>query len=533
MTRARLNVQVAYIPLLSSYIGENFFASQEADKQFVVRANYVGQPQQDKDIGIPMPTYAENILPTTQGWESVNYSYRQSSLPGAKFDRLINLKSGTETNILYSPANGKDYVNYAGGWVRGSNSPEFAGVVTHAYIKLRAFVFYERQRLLEYDYPTRVFKDVQFIGLERTNIDGILNANNYLVAWNDTTVFWSSTLDPLDFEPSLSSGAGSQNPTQVRGSIVACLPTADGFIIYTTANAVSAAWSGNIRYPWVFKEVAGSAGIRQIEHVTYESNYDGHFAWTTAGLQIVSKAGAKPIYPEVTDFLVGRLVEEYIGPTAMQSHHNEANTEFESKTQDFTERVPGPHLLQQLQLAQDPWVKLSMVGTRFFCISYGFRDTSYYDYVLVYDASLERWGKLKIRHVDIFHYIHQNYEQPETKIVIGILQIDGTVQTVEPSQWGIGTGVLLYGRLQERNGRWLQLNEIACTTIKEDTPQVLVIPSYTGTELLPSEVPYLAVDLPNTKEWYSRVSGKSMNILFLGSFSFSGIYLNYTRTGTR
>lgn len=534
MTRARLNVQVAYIPFLSSYIGQNTLVSTETEKQFVVRANYVGQPQQDKDIGIPTPIYAENVLPTTQGWTSVNYAYQQAQLSGAKFDRLINLKSGTETNILYSPSGGKDYINYNGQWVKSSESGSFAGIVTHAYIQLRALIFYQRQKLLEYDYADRSLVQKYLKGLEEGNIDGILPANNYLVAWNDTTVFWSSTIDPFDFTPSLSSGAGSQNPTQVRGKIVACLPTSDGFIIYTTANAVSATWSGNIRFPWVFKEIAGSAGITNIEHVTYENNYDGHFAWTTAGLMQVTKSGAKQVFPEITDFITGRIVEQYIGPTQMQNHHNEADTEFESATQDFAERVPGPHLLQQRQLMRDPWVKLALIGSRYFLFSYGYEDTSHYDWIIVYDIVLERYGKLKKRHVDAFQYVRQNYEPKSVNIVIGLLQQDGTVFTVEPTNWGvIGSGVLIYGRLQERNGRWIELHEISCTTIKNDTPQVLVAPSYTGTELLPVEIPYKAADLPNSKKWNCRISGKSLNLIMLGSFSLSGIYLDYTLGGDR
>lgn len=187
---ARLNTQTAFIPFLSTHVGSNVLRSKEEDKQFVIRANYVGQPVQDRDIGIPMPTYAENILPTVQGWQSVFFRERIPGLPGAVFDSIFNLKSGLETNIFFSPSQGAEYTNYAGQWIRSRNISNFAGKVTSAYSKLRSFVFYQRQRIIEYDYSSRAFRFVEFKGLDVRSIDGITAANNYLVAWNETSIFW-------------------------------------------------------------------------------------------------------------------------------------------------------------------------------------------------------------------------------------------------------------------------------------------------------------------------------------------------------
>lgn len=532
MAQARLATQIAYIPLLSSYIGENVLQSTPMDKQFSVRAKFVGDTQQDKDIGIPMPIYAENVLPTSQGWESVHYSSRAKSLAGAKFDQLLVLKSGTETDIMYSPSHGKNYVYYSQlGWVASPEAVNYSGMVTSAYTKLKAFVFYQRQQLLSYDYAQKLFKPELLNGLNIKNIDGILAANNYLIAWNDTTVYWSSTLDPLDFIPSLSSGAGSMNPTQVRGRIVACLPVADGFIIYTTANAIAALWSGNIRYPWSFREIPGSSGIRKIEHVTYESNYDGHFVWSVDGLQSVTKTGAKLIFSEVTDFLSGKLVEEYIGPNHYQSHVNNAKNGFNSATQDFMARELGPNLLQEFLLEEEPWVKLSFIGSRYLIISYGYRVRGEYDWALVYDSILERWGKLKINHVDCFNYVNETSLSSPTKHSIGFLFPNGEIQIVDPALYNQSKGILLYGRLKDRQGQWLDLEGVKCQTLTPLTPALYIIPSYTGADLLPAIVPYLATDTTKVKEWYCRAGGESMNLLFSGSFSLSSIVIDFSLGG--
>ena len=532
MPTVRLNLQSAYLPFLSTYIGDNVLRSTELDKNFVVRNRFVGAEQQDKDIGIPMPTYGENILPTSLGWESVSYSVKVPSKANATFDQIFNLKSGTENNVLYSPSHGKNYISYAGSWVEGPPSTNFSGMVTVAYTKLRSFIFFQKQKVLEYNFSDKGFYNVTLAGLDIKNIDGITAANNALIAWNETTIFWSSFLDPVDFTPSLSSGAGSQNPTQVRGKIVACLPAADGFIIYTTANAIFVSWTDNIRFPWKFTEIKGSSGITSPEHVTYEANYDGHFAWTVNGLQLVTRTGAKPVFTELTDFLTGNLVEEYIGPTPNQSHVNLAG-EFNSGTQTWLDKVGGPQLTQQIKLSKNPWVKLSFIGARYFILSYGYREEGIYDWAVVYDTSLDRYGKLKIRHVDAFNYVTQSNEEFTVKDSIGFLQQNGQIRVVDFSLPNKGLGILIYGRLREAHGKWIELSDIDIQTVKEDTPSLVLFPTYDGLNPETPEFPFLALDTRNKKHWNSRLAGANVSLMFAGSFSITSLEVTFKPLGDR
>lgn len=533
MTIARLNTQIAYIPLLSSYAGQNVLNSLSWDKQFVVRANFVGETQQDKDIGIPGPIYGENILPTTIGWETANYVQKiRPSDQNYKFNQLINLKSGTDTNVLFSPGQGRNLLNINGVWGSTTYAGNFSGMVTSAYVKLKGLVFYQRQKLFSYNSATGVTEEVFLDGLNLSNIDGIAAANNYLIAWNETTIFWSSNTDPLDFKPSLSSGAGSQNPTQVRGKIIACLPMAGGFIIYTTLNAISATWSGNIRYPWSFNEIPGSSGIRDPEHVSYESNYDGHYAWTVNGLELVTKSGSRPIYPELTDFFTGKLVEEYIGPTQYQAQVNTV-PDFNSATQAELENIPGPNLLQKIRLVEEPWVKVTLVGSRFVVISYGYRDKGQYDWAIVYDIALKRFGKLKFRHTDCFNYLPQTLGENQTKEVIGFLRADGAIYIIDPSLYGEGHGVLIYGRLKDRQGQWIDLEGVKMQSLRRETPNLFVYPSFSGSRIEQPIIPFLAEDSGEVKEWYCRAGGDSMNLVFSGQFSMSSLLVEYNIGGSR
>lgn len=532
MPVARLNIQSAFVPFLSTYIGDNVLRSTEYDKNFVVRNRFVGQTQQDLDIGIPVPTYGENILPSNLGWESVSYVTKIPPIPGGKFDQIFNLKSGTENNVLYSPSQGKNYVSYAGNWVAGAPDVNFAGMVTVAYTKLRSFILYQRQKVIEYNYANKAFAPVLLNGLDINNIDGITAANNALIAWNETTIFWSSFIDPLDFTPSLSSGAGSQNPTQVRGTIIACLPAADGFIIYTTANAIAASWTDNIRYPWKFTEIKGSSGIVSPEHVTYESNYDGHFAWTVNGLQLVTKTGAKAVFTELTDFLTGNSVEEYIGPTPNQSHLNFASG-FNSNSQAWLLRSQGPQLTQRFAILKNPWVKLSFIGARYFVLSYGYREEGQYDWAIVYDTSLNRYGKLKIRHVDAFNYVTQSYEEVTVKESIGFLKDTGQIDVVDFSLNGNGLGILIYGRLREAHGKWIEISDIDIQTNKDDTPTLVLFPTYDGLNPEVPEFPFLALDTRNKKHWNSRLAGANITLLIAGSFSLSSLEVGFKPLGDR
>lgn len=533
MPTGRLNTQVAFIPFLSTQIGPNVLRATEYSKNFVVRAKYVSPLMQDQDIGIPTPIYGENILPLTNGWESVAFTERiKPQGTFTQFNQLINLKSGTETNILYSPAHGKDFVNYNGQWAPGPQFQNLAGMVTHAYLKLKTYVFYQRQRIMSYNYADKAFHNEVLSGLQLTNIDGITTSNNLLIAWNESTIFWSSAVDPLDFVPSLSTGAGSQNPTQVRGKIVCCLPAAGGFIVYTTSNAIFAQWSGNLRYPWVFTEISGSAGIRSPEHVSYDANYDGHFAWTTVGMQTVTKGKAEAVLPEVTDFLTGKLVEEYIGPTGYQSHQNES-PEFSSQTQDWSTRPQGPSLLQQLTLKEDPWVKVALIGSRYLCISFGYKTKGVYDWVIVYDYSLQRYGKLRFAHTDLFEYQTQTYEQPQVKTIIGFLKADGSVYTVNFAQGIHGKGILIYGRIQESQDHWLELTQVTAQTLRDVNPGLYVIPSHDGVNLEQATVPMQTISTKNLSQWMCRIAGQNLSLLLTGSFSVTAITLEFNILGSR
>ena len=528
----RLNLTAAYIPLCVSFSGQQTVVRNVEDTNYVITNAYSGEGA-DKDLGIPMVIYAENVLPTIQGMQSVSYKVKIPASPSfvLNFDQIIAIRDKGEDRYLFSPAQGINYISKNNIWKAYPFLNKNSGTVTHAYSQQRTFISYARSGIFEYNTILDTFESVIFSGLNADAINGITNANNYVIAWDDTTVYYSSAINPTDFVPSLSSGAGATQVTQVRGKIICCLPTADGFIIYTTANAVSATYTDNIRFPWRFKEIDGSAGINSPEHVSYDANYSGHFAWTESGLMAITKDKANLVFPEITDFITNKLVEEYQGETGLQSHQNQEPL-FSSETQEFTTRAFGKNQIEEYHLTTQPHVKVTFIGSRYLAFSYGYR-TEWFDWVIVYDFALRRFGKLKIYHADCFHSIPTPGAQLVAKDIFGFLKPDGTVVTVDFSDSATDSAVMLFGRIQHTRGKLLEIQEIELTSVRPLATTIEILPSNDGKNFIPAVIPDRFISERNYTKWHSRVTAVNFTLAIKGTFSAVDLLLQVVVRGTR
>lgn len=474
--KIRVNITAAYIPFLSRHIGDQTAVRSVEDTNYVITNAYSGEGA-DKDIGIPLVTYAENVMPAIYGFTSVSYKLQHINRPNYfGFNQAITLRSSDETRAIFTPAAGENFVNNGSGWQSYSFPAKTVGEASWAYIKQNTYICYKRNGVYTYNFGLNTFTPVTFLGLNTSNVDGITSANSYTIAWNSDTVFWSSAINPADFIPSLSSGAGSQKVLALKGAIVACLPLNDGFIIYTTANAVAARYTQNIRFPWNFTEIPGSAGINRAEEVTHEANYEGHFAWTHSGLQLVTPQGAKNIFPEITDFLTCKRVEEWIGETGMQSHQDVAPL-WDSVSQEWETRKFGENHLVEYKLLENPQIKLAFISSRYLAISYGYRIRGQYDYVIVYDFSLKRYGKLKFTHVDCFQYYNPRSYDTNQKENFGFLTKLGAIYTLDFSSVRVDDSVLLFGALRHTRGQDVYLLSADISNIKPNECRISALPS--------------------------------------------------------
>lgn len=388
--------------------------------------------EENLDYDIPQILAGENFVPVANGVKSVSYHRIINPTVNDDFDQIFPLRDEDENTVLFSPSKGKNYRydTVAGAWndqqldlmwqgeipplslaSTSVDTPETAKV-SRAYVDGKTFVAYSKLSLsITLHGPTKdadgsiYFWDSSVPELQRVELEvpgsgviqnlvgvatdkiqigeigGVSNSNGYLLVWSGLRIFWAPfNGTAFDYEPYANgevTGAGSAIPEDILGPITAVIPMSGGFIIFTTKNAIAAFYNANnFASPWIFKSIANAGGIEGYEQAAVEGNLGGLYAYTTGGIQRLTLNAAESAHPDVTDFLGGRYLETF-NPDTLEFSAGAISLEY------FT--------------------KVTFCGQRFLVVSYG----SYpgvYSFALIYDASLQRWGKLRIKHVDAFSY---------------------------------------------------------------------------------------------------------------------------------
>jgi hypothetical protein len=332
-----------------------------------------------------------------------------------------------------------------------------------------------------------------------------------MIAWTSTAIAWSSTVehsnptDPIDFVPSLETGAGGGNVEAAKGPITFCMPHYLGFIIYTDANAVAAVYSGNARFPFNLREIVNSGGVTDISLVSYDSNSGNNYVWSTSGLQIITISQTQTVFPEITDFLGGSYFEDF----------DEDNLQF-----------------VRTQLTSQMLKAINMIADRYLVISYGI---SSFTHALVYDTVQKRFGKLRVPHVSCFEWKQTGANAESPKQTIALLQSNGNVITVD---FGYGSanssGCMLLGKYQLSRARTLTLDEVELENIITGNNFSLYnFASVNGKTFQPPVAGYLALDSGDSRVYTFRQTGINHTLLALGNFYMSSIVLKFHLNGRR
>ena len=532
----RANTLSQHFPFLSIHHGRTIIVPKQ-DQAFAYRANVLQNPSDDdREIGIPQAYYMHNVMPSSEGLQSIGFLSRLPGIPGTvDFNEIYILRDINENRFLYSPSNGKNYVfdGNIGVWASvplvsalAPTIPAF-NIVTVAYINGHTYIFYKKTGMFEYNSTTKVFDSVPITGVNVALLNGITASNGFLIAWDDFNIYRSSGLNALDMTPDITTGAGFSIPNDIKGKILICLALPSGFIIYTTANAIGAIFTQNIRFPFNYTEVNGSAGLTPPQQISWQYNGNYHFVWTRGGLQRIDKSNSMPIYADVSDFLSERIFEDY-----------------NDVTDTFTQTNLGSNLL----------VRLNVIEKRFFVISYGITQ---FTHALVYDLFFKRWGKIKINHVAAFEFSSstvygdvtwngflsltwddfgettwndlatQVLPTEHAKETLAFLQADGTVQTVIFDQTQTADiAVCVLGRYQFVRERLLNLNEIEIDCVQELSNFTLkVLPSIDGTTYLPAVTPYLAINSGKFRKYQCDIWAKNHSLVAKGTFYLASLVL--------
>jgi len=428
--------------------------------------------------------------------------------------------------------------------MRASNSTSFAAsvpqnaFVTTAFVNGKTYIYYQNIGCLYYDQVNKVMQSVTLSGLTNSDIKGITSANGYLIAWDDTTVAWSNVTNPEDLYPSLTTGAGGGPVQYCNGKIMFCLAISGGFLIYCEKNIVSASYTANVRYPYIFSEVAGSGGCQSPSEVTWQGNLSYHYAWTTAGIQQLNKSSSELLFGSATDFL--------------------ANLTFE----DFDESS----LTIALTYLSSPLnTRLSIVMERYVIISYGMNYPNF-THALIYDLALKRWGKLKINHRACFEWnapsiygqveygellnisygqlANTTYGQLANKGVnltevakknIAFLQKDGTIQIVDFDLVGtVADGVLILGKFQfERNKFVIHNRTDVESVLNGNTFDAYILNSINGKDMLAAAKMVTLLEGQMIRKFAKRTTGQNFSLLFVGAFNLTSVLIDVSMAGER
>lgn len=331
-------------------------------------------------LEVPQAYFMQNVLPVARGLQSAHFArvLKPHTYP-TYLEEVHTLRDASGSVALYSPAGGQNliYTKSTGAWTAFPLPAELApSPVTVAHLKGTSYVCYEGTGVFTYDFTTDTFAQVTLLGVDPASVLGVCAANQYLLLYTGQYVAWSNPLNPLDFVPAVG-GAGQSAILANRSEIVVCLPVTEGFIVYTSYNAIFGSYSGNPNVPFYFREIPNSSGIESPEHATGESTGAGHVAWTSSGFMQVASKQAQLIWPELSSAIADGLY----------SVHGSA---------DY------PTVMHKQSLA----VKVSTVGSRYYVVSVKDRISGVADYPVayVYDLALDRWGRLDIPHIDFFEY---------------------------------------------------------------------------------------------------------------------------------
>jgi len=525
-TPFRGNLQSMTFPLLSSLQAPTVIDTR-GDQVFFPSVSTDGQVPTDR--GVPTAFYAHNIMPSTYGFQTINYQNVFAAPEDATVFDEAQLVFATRGTINPTPTGFRSYMAIGKDITSGDNflyvvDVDFLNwrqitggqptipdgtVMTTANVNGVTYIFLSGVGAFFYDDTIDMILTRTLDGLDVSEIIGLASSNGYLFAWKPDAVAWSSVVDVEDFVPSDVSGAGGGSVQEAAGRIITVRATNLGFIIYTEGNAVSVTYSGNEEFPWTFKSILGSGGVADAKQVTRDQNNGAHYAYTTSGLQQISHVKTTTVLPHITDFLGGNIFED-----------------FDYDTDTFTlEEFAGSFKKQ-----------ISLVSDRYVIISYGTPGGSGFTHALVVDLVQSRMGKLKYAHVHCFDRVDITEGVVEVaRKSITFLGQDGLSAYVDfdLSNPAPSDAVLILGKFQLTRSRLVEMQEVHLENIRTGT--VFECFSYTsldGKNLGTPQAGYLLSQGTDTRHYlFDAGSGINCSLLLKGVFNLISYVLWLTHGG--
>ncbi len=509
----RGNLKASSFPLLTELHGRTVIVKGQ-DQNYI--APLAAKEVADSAMGVPQIYYCHNVLPSDVGYKSVGYEeFTAATFPStAGFDDVFVIRSGDGNTALATvDGSGNLYVmeNGTSTWVSPVAFPVPATIagkrVTTAYVSGITFIYFATVGCYIYAFGTSSFVSVTLTGLVASEILGIAGNSGYLLAYSVDTVAWSSKIDPTDFVPSLTTGAGSGAAEGARGAIVTIEEVYGGLIVFCADNAVAATYSGNPRYPYNFIAIQNCGGLVNPNYITAEAGSGTIYAYTKSGMQEVTLRSAKTVFPEVTDYISGNTFEDY-----------------DELSDVLVATETSGSSIQK---------KVAFIADRYLVISYG---TEALTHALVYDLSYKQWGRLKVDHVDCFEFLEypsENVELPKRSIAF--LGATGSIHVVNTDIGASNSsGVMLLGKFQYVRSRFLQLQQVEFENVNQgDTFSLLLLPSLDGKNFESPVSGYLHISAGKLRTYRFHSTALNHTLVAKGAFNATSFVLTFNVSGAR
>tara|TARA_Y100001973_G_C5204952_1_gene340788 strand:+ start:1978 stop:3534 length:1557 start_codon:yes stop_codon:yes gene_type:complete len=480
----------------------------------------------------PAIAYCHNVMPTRQGLNSTELVF---TVPAVQ-SLLDSQNEVIYTNkIVYSTDKNKVTIAFTNineafvldtdtsEWYRlpvllpeptGPDDPiliERTYEVTTGTVNGVTYVYLSNIGCYTYSEDNVALEPVTLTGLDASEVLGVVASGGYLVAYTEDSVAWSSTIDPTDFTPSDVTGAGAGKIQEIQGNILFAVPNSTGFLVYTEGNIVSATLTSSVSYPFKFSSVVGSKGGSKLITTSYESSAREQFTYGDAGLQSVTNTEASNILPDITDFISGKMYEDF---------------DDETMTFNYVDLVASTDIIVKA---------VSFISNRYLVISYGIgianSDLPTFTYALIYDVELSRLGKVKCTHVDVLE-LHNKQEAP-AKTSIGFLSADGKVEYLDWSPTADSNGVVILGKLQYSRERLITLQGLTVSNIfpvaELDVYDRYVLPNFYEAMVKA----YDAASVGNKRIFNILTQAQYHNIIMKGKFNLVDVICKYTIAGRR
>jgi hypothetical protein len=485
----------------------------QMDNKLKNPAGTAANNQDNNPQNLPQVIYAENVMPTETGFSSVGYrELGDTFFAGGFADEIYTLRSGANTWV-FCPAQGRNY------WKNATNAawsaspiPGFPSTAQFsiAYVNGETYICYAYTYLGLWNGAGFTDVTAALTGITIANVAAIAGAGNYLIAADANTgqVQWSSLTNPLDFTPSVTTGAGAQIPLDLRGALFYLTPTSGGFICHCRENAVAAVYTQNSAAPWIFREVKGSGGARDNSNydqgnfrITKDNNGGSIFMYASNGLQSLNLREAENIHPQITDFLASQVYETFNTATNLLS------------------------LVKNTRIR----VKLAFIANRYLVISYGAYDSATLSYALVFDSTLKRWGKLKVDHADIFGF-QEALTSPRDLICL-VTETGLTKQIVFDQRTGdADSGVLILGRYQISRTHQICSQELELEVLDStETVTAHVATNYNGTTVGQILAMTEYTNTENYRCFQKQIEGTNISFIIKGTFTLATALITATK----